>query len=54
MAGSELARHPALRKKKRKLVRSLFFTWDEDVDVELLHQILAECLALPRYAAKKR
>ncbi len=54
LAGSELVKHPALRKKKRKLVRSLFFTWDEDVDVELLQQILAECLALPRYAAKKR
>jgi len=53
-SGYLLKQRPELHSEKRKFVRSLFFKWDEDVDIELLKQVLAESLDLPKYQATKR
>ena len=46
--GVRLQPRPQLIATKRKLVRSLFFTWDEDVDQQMLQQVLLEAIALQR------
>jgi uncharacterized protein YdhG (YjbR/CyaY superfamily) len=54
MDGNLIRQHPKFISAERKRVRSLFFTWDEDVDVDLIMLILKEILALPKFSAKKR
>ena len=54
MDGNLIPQHPAFISEKRKRVRSLFFKWDEDVDVELMKLVLEEILALPKFSTAKR
>lgn len=52
--GNLIHQHPAFISENRKRVRSLFFGWEEDVDVELVHEVLAEILTLPKLSISKR
>ena len=46
MDGNKLKHRQEFIADKRKRVRSLFFKWEEDVDLELVREVLAEAMAV--------
>jgi uncharacterized protein YdhG (YjbR/CyaY superfamily) len=44
MDGNKITQRPEFNAEKRKRVRSLLFRWEEDIDLELLEEVLAEAI----------